>query len=142
LAGAVAALRPYWKCLEFVPTFPLEELATHTAHLPSLAFSPPPDFPPESFPTRDYYLVFDAATEERLRHEIGQLMLATRQRQPGEMLCLLYDEAMCRHEDDEPHPECPQRIVKIYARLKVRLFFLSTRHPISDVSIFYIISKF
>ena len=120
LAGAVAALRPYWKCLQFVPSFPREELSLHTAHLPGLAFHPPPDFPPETFPTRDYYLVFDETTEEQLRLEIGRLMLSTRLRMPRDSLCWLYDEAMCRHADDEPHPECPERIVKIYTRLKVK----------------------
>jgi hypothetical protein len=115
----VAALRPYWKCLSWVPTFPREELADHAASLPTLAFSPPPDFPPETFPTRDYYLVFDAATEEQLRLEIGRLLVGTRLRTAAHALCWLYDEAMCRHADDEPHPECPERIVKIYTRLKV-----------------------
>jgi len=105
-----------------VPTFPREELTAHAARLPSLAFHPPPDFPPETFPTRDYYLVFDAETEERLRQEIGRLLVGLRLRTPAAALCWLYDEAMCRHADDEPHPECPERIVKIYTRLKVKVF--------------------
>ena len=119
IIGSTTALRPYWKCLQIRKLLDPAELDIFAGHYPSLCFNPPPDFPPDQFPTRDYYLVFDPETEKKMALEIAKVNLGTRLRTSDKALAVMYDEAMCRHKDDCPHPESPERIQRIYARLKV-----------------------
>ncbi len=48
-----------------------------------------------------------------------QVNLNTRLRDTEWRVCVAYDDMMCRHRDDGPHPEAPERIVRIYERIKV-----------------------
>ena len=125
ILGATAALRPYWKCMQLRPE--LEELGAEEKKLimnkfyPTLEFYPPKGFPPEKFPTRDYYLVFDPETESKLKLEIAHINVSTRLRRTETKVCVVYDEEMCLHQDDCSHPESPERIQRIYERLRVIL---------------------
>ena len=77
ILGVITALRPYWKSMQLCPVLPTlpspDDLRLMQNIYPSLEFHPPPGFPPETFPTSDYYLVFDAETEKRLALEIAKV---------------------------------------------------------------------
>ena len=57
----MTALRSFWQCLSHWETV---EAATSLlsapgeVFVPDLTFLPPPSWPPRTFPTRDYYLVY------------------------------------------------------------------------------------
>ena len=91
-------------------------------HVPDLTFSPPADWPPEEFPTRDYYLVYDEATADFWRKEVAKLVLDTDLRCAATKLGVLYDPEMMRHrnelEDEDDHPECPERIQRIFEAIE------------------------
>ena len=76
VAGVTAALRPYWKCMQIRPVSALTDQTR--LQFPRIRFRPPPNFPPDKFATRDYYLVFDKETEASLRLELARINLATR----------------------------------------------------------------
>ena len=48
IRATVTALRQHWRCFDVWQTGP--------DHVPDLVFSPPADWPPAQFPTKDYYL--------------------------------------------------------------------------------------
>lgn len=117
--AAVTALRPYWRCLAHWHT---ADPATYTYNpetvfCPDLTFCPPSDWPPAEFPTRDYYLVYSPAVVQEWTVKVAAIVLNTELRAGRERLAVFYDPAMERHEDDEPHPECPERISRIYGAL-------------------------
>jgi len=121
IRGAVTALRPYWNCLKL---WRVADTATTmypgTApplFRPDLSFTPPPGWPPSVFPTRDYYLVYDEQTKAYWDKEVARLVLNTNLVKVITRLCLVYDQEMEEHCDDEPHPECPERISRIWAAL-------------------------
>ena len=117
----VAALRPHWNCFKTWQTS--SEVRPGQAEdivRPDLTFSPPEDWPPVSFPTRDYYLVYDEATAQYWRTEVARLVLTTNLSCPDTKLVLFYDEEMMKHKEEgeaEDHPECPERIARIWAAL-------------------------
>jgi len=121
ILGVTTALRSYWKCMQIRPLLtklPPDADPTLRSLYPNLEFNPPADWPPENFPTSDYYLVFDDETKEKLATEIARINLNTRLRETEYTVCIAYDDLMCRHSDDNPHPEAPERIVRIYERIK------------------------
>jgi len=118
IIATTAALRPYWKTLQIRQLLDPSDMEKFNLHYPAISFKPPPDFPPDKFPTRDYYLVFDPETERKMSLEIAHINLATRLRTTETKVSVFYDEEMCRHKDDCPHPESPERIQRIYMRLK------------------------
>ena len=81
ILGTTAYLSPYWKCMRIRETVSEIEKPILQVHYPVLEFRPPPDFPPAKFPTRDYYLVFSEAVQEKWKLEIAHINLATRLRQ-------------------------------------------------------------
>ena len=89
-----------------------------TLHLPSKVFSPPPNWPPSQFPTRDYYLVYTEEQRKGWEVKIAALILTTPLPLTSSSLVLCYDPAMERHCDDEPHPECPERTTRIWEALE------------------------
>jgi len=122
IRGTVTALRPYWNCLK---VWKVADIATTVfqgsgppVFTPDLSFTPPADFPPTVFPTRDYYLVYDQPTAQYWEMEVARLVLNTKLLQVDIKLCLMYNQKMEEHCDDEPHPECPERISRIWAALK------------------------
>lgn len=119
ILGATAALRPFWKCMQLRAVAEKSDILKLESFYPRLCFNPPKDFPPEKYPTRDYYLVFDEETNNKLKLEIAHINLSTRLRETENKVCVFYDEEMCQHKDDCPHPETPERIQRIYAKLKV-----------------------
>ena len=76
ILGVTTALRPYWKCMQIRPILtklPTDGDPTLRSLYPNLEFNPPADWPPENFPTSDYYLVFDNETKEKLATEIARV---------------------------------------------------------------------
>jgi len=121
IRGAVTALRPYWSCLRVWEVVSLATMMYSTASnifRPDLTFTPPPSWPLTVFPTRDYYLVYDKETAAYWDKEVARLVLNTNLVEADSTLCLLYNQQMEEHCDDEPHPECPERISRIWAALK------------------------
>ena len=80
ILGTTAALSPYWKCMRVRETVLVIENQLLGQHYPTLQFSPPPDFPPDRFPTRDYYLVFNEDTQQKWKLEIAHINISTRLR--------------------------------------------------------------
>ena len=119
--STITALRPHWQCLQHWSTWQVTGGAptpSDTYHLPSKVFSPPADWPPSEFPTRDYYLVYDEDQRQEWEVKIAALVLNTPLPLPTTSLVLCYDSAMERHHDDEPHPECPERTARIWEMLE------------------------
>jgi len=114
IRGAVFALRPYWTSLH---VWEVGYSGTQGVFRPDLTFSPPSCWPPETFPTRDYYLVYDKETADYWDKVVARLIINTNLSKVEEKLCLVYDQQMEEHCDDEPHPECPERISRIWAAL-------------------------
>jgi len=120
IRGVVTALRPYWNCLK---VWKVVEVATtmypgsSPVFKPDLSFKPPPGWPPAAFPTKDYYLVYDDKTAAYWDMEVARLVLNTNLVKVVNKLCLVYDQEMEKHCDDEPHPECPDRTRRIWAAL-------------------------
>jgi len=118
----VTALRPYWSCLQVWDVVSQATLlyggGGESIFRPDLGFTPPPSWPPAVFPTRDYYLVYDQDTAQYWDKEVARLVLNTNLVNVDSKLCLVYDKEMEEHHDDEPHPECPERISRIWAALK------------------------
>ena len=127
ILGATAALRPFWKCMQLRAVAETSEVLNLEPFYPRLCFNPPKDFPPEKFPTRGFYLVFDEETNNKLKLEIAHINLSTRLRETEKKVCVFYDEEMCQHRDNCPHPETPERIQRIYARLKVGGFYFTIK---------------
>jgi hypothetical protein len=81
ILGVSTALRPYWKSMQLRPILTSLPSAPDGSvdvvalrHLyPSLRFDPPVGWPPEVFPTSDYYLVFDKETEQFCATEIAKV---------------------------------------------------------------------
>ena len=124
IRGCVTALRKYWKCLDIWKTVSDEDetiLKKELCFIPDTSFSPPVSWPPAEFPTRDYYLVYDEATAQHWRTEVARLVLNTDLKCADVKLCILYDPEMMNHknelEDEDDHPECPERISRIYQAL-------------------------
>jgi len=122
IRNTVTALRPYWGCLQ---VWDVVSQATmmyggvgESIFRPDLGFTPPSSWPPAVFPTRDYYLVYDQETAQYWEKEVARLVLNTTLVKVDSQLCLVYDKEMEEHHDDEPHPECPERISRIWAALK------------------------
>ena len=120
IRSTITALRPYWRCLQHWLTWSGSEsvLASESNHFPSKVFSPPTDWPPSQFPTRDYYLVYNEEQRKEWEVKIAALVLTTPLPLPSSSLVLCYDPAMERHCDDEPHPECPERTARIWEALE------------------------
>jgi len=121
IQSTITALRPHWQCLQHWSTWQVTGGAptpSDTYHLPSKVFSPPADWPPSEFPTRDYYLVYDEDQRREWEVKIAALVLNTPLPLPTTSLVLCYDSAMERHHDDEPHPECPERTARIWEMLE------------------------
>ena len=124
LRDTVTALAPHWNCLRAWYTQKEYKALDQTQIFrPDISFSPPDDWPPTPFPTRDYYLVYDEGTAEYWRREVARLVINTTLASPAVKLALFYDELMMRHkeegeeEEEEDHPECPQRIARIWSAL-------------------------
>eukprot|EP00092_Neocalanus_flemingeri_P007568 GFUD01008168.1.p1 GENE.GFUD01008168.1~~GFUD01008168.1.p1 ORF type:complete len:798 (+),score=290.89 GFUD01008168.1:106-2394(+) len=115
IRGTVAALRPFWTCLK---VWEAGRMTGPEVYRPDLTFSPPVSWPPTVFPTRDYYLVYDKETADYWDKEVARLVLNTHLKEVEYKLCLKYDPEMEEHCDDEPHPECPERISRIWAALE------------------------
>ena len=117
IRGTVTALRPHWNC------FKVWESSSRGEEIfqPDLTFSPPEDWPPVPFPTRDYYLVYDEETAHYWKTEVARLVLTTDLSCPDTKLVLFYDEDMMKHKEEgeaEVHPECPERISRIWSSLE------------------------
>ena len=120
IRGTVTALLPHWNCLAVWQSQGNNTVDGALVLRPDLSFSPPEDWPPASFPTRDYYLVYDEATAQYWRTEVARLVLTTPLSCPATRLALFYDELMTRHKEEgeeEDHPECPQRVSRIWSAL-------------------------
>ena len=116
IRGCVTAHKKFWKCLDLFTTS-----EGRNCHIPDLRFSPPEDWPPTEFPTRDYYLVYDGDTADYWRSEVAKVVDRTDLKFSEIKLGLTYDEAMMRHKneysDELDHPECPERIQRIFEAL-------------------------
>ena len=64
------------------------------------------------------FLPYNAALRKN-KIVLVKVNLNTRLRDTEWRVCVAYDDLMCRHRDDGPHPEAPERIVRIYERIKV-----------------------
>ena len=116
IRGCVTALKKYWSSLGVFTT-----RAGKDCYVPDLRFCPPDDWPPSEFPTRDYYLVYDEDTAKYWRSEVATVVNSTNLKCAEIKLGMIYDEAMMRHKneyfDELDHPECPERIQRIFEAL-------------------------
>ena len=118
IRSTVSALRKYWKCFSF---FQISSTDTGNCFVPDLKFISKEGWPPAEFPTKDYYLVYDEDTSNHWGMEVARLVLNTNLKCAATKLCILYDCEMMKHkneeEDEDDHPECPDRISRIFDSL-------------------------
>lgn len=119
IRSTVSALRKYWKCFDVWETSSGDD-----CFVPNLSYSPPDGWPPQEFPTRDYYLVYDEKASVFWKTEINRLVLNTYLSCSDIKLGVHYDPEMMKHKDeigedeeDYDHPECPERIQRIFQTL-------------------------
>lgn len=123
ILNVVKVLRPYWKCFSFhqllLPNEECEfkEVMT-TPPVPGIVFSTEANRP-EIFPIKNDYPIQDKGTIEHFSTIISKLIRTTDLSKPKHKCCYVFDSDMRGHKDMtmKSHPECPERISCIYAKL-------------------------
>ncbi|XP_076053921.1 histone deacetylase 6 isoform X2 [Oratosquilla oratoria] len=112
--------REFWKCFKFQGVISeKDDRSNKQSHRPVTKFLGS-HIKPETFETRDCYPVQDVQTKEKFNLYLNFIKAKTNLSQSKTKLGLVYDPLMNKHynTNETTHPERPERITEIWAKLK------------------------
>ncbi|XP_059616905.1 histone deacetylase 6 isoform X2 [Phlebotomus argentipes] len=122
ILNCISVHRPFWRCFQVHRTYGLEEVNNinppRELHQVVSVFKGSTERP-ERFETRNCYPVQSEESLRKIDERLQRLEMSTRLTVAPKRVCLAYDNAMTQHRNDfEEHPECPERITKIWERFQ------------------------
>lgn len=121
ILNCISAQRPYWRSLAFQGDFSKENQEDSKIHVPEIKYRGQLGLKrPDSFPTRQYYAKHSESKMEELTKEFEIIMSKVNLKIPLHRVCLAFDPDMAMHQSilEKLHPERPDRILKIFEKLK------------------------